>query len=115
MRKLKETALYRDERGGPMAEYLPLLALISVVVIFAITLFGGAVSDLLGGGECPDGSFEKTHIMNVAVGDKKDALAEDDKGNGDGVVCWKEEAHGEKGLPGEGNTGKNANVKDNNS
>lgn len=100
----------RNERGLAMAEYTPLLAVIALGIFFSVSYFGGAVSDLLGGGECPGGDWGKHHVMNVTSGDKKQALDEDEKGNRDGMVCTKKPNGG-----GNGNSGNNQNVKDNNS
>lgn len=93
-----------------MAEYAPLLAVISLVVFFAVSYFGGAVSDIFGGANCPNGGgWEKTPTWAVVNGDKKSAYEEDEKGNHDGMVCTKAPNGG-----GNGNQGNNSNVKDNN-
>lgn len=97
-----------------MAEYLPLLSVIALVVIFAINWFAGAVYDTFGA-DCPAGQWDKMHIGFVENADKKQALETDQKGNDDGVVCVKSQAAAGKPLPGNGNQGNNQNVKDNNS
>lgn len=105
--------IHRDERGGPMAEYLPLLSVIAIVVIFAISFFGGAVNNLLGG-DCPAGQWDLVNVGFVqdSKHNQQDAIEADKDGNG--FVCVKSEAADGKGLPGGGNTGGNNNLKDNN-
>ncbi|MCH7892612.1 MAG: hypothetical protein IH921_14025 [Gemmatimonadetes bacterium] len=114
----------RAERAGLWVWAL-LLALVGVAifwrvstrlgsVIFALTFFADAVGDVFGA-DCPEGQWTKMHYAFVDEGDKKEAQATDEKGNGDGVVCVKNTANVGKPLPGEGNQGNNANVKDNNS
>lgn len=95
-----------------MAEYTPLLAVIALVIFFAVSYFGGAVSDTLGGGVCPGNGtdWSKQPVWDVQDGWKKEAIAEDRKGNKDGMVCTKNPDGG-----GGGNQGNNQNVKDNNS
>lgn len=69
------------------------------------------MSDTLGGGVCPGSGDDWTKQPTWAVvnADKKDAYAEDEKGNHDGMVCIKNP----NGEPGNGNQGNNQNVKDN--
>ena len=106
----------RDERGVAMAEYLPLLALIGLVVFFSVSFLGPWAANHLGiaalsveygeyvAGECPSGDWGlvddgqyKKNGQNVNV-------------NGDTKVCLKDIPGG-----GNGNTNNNSDVKDNNS
>jgi Flp pilus assembly pilin Flp len=105
----RTTGIGRNERGNAMAEYTPLLAVIALVIFFSVSYFGGTVSDLLGGSDCPGGDWGKHPIWKVEDGDKKQAIDEDKKGNHDGMVCTKNPNGG-----GHGNQGNNQNVKDNN-
>jgi Flp pilus assembly pilin Flp len=106
----------RDERGVAMAEYLPLLAVIAVVVMFALPALGGWVNDQLGigglsihygdyvAGECPDGNWALTNVADAPAKNGPDPNL-----NGDNYVCVKVDTGS-----GNGNTGQNANNKDNN-
>ena len=100
----------RDERGAVMAEYLPLLAVLGLVVFFSFSFLGPWAANHLGvaalsveygdyvAGECPSGDW---------------GLVDEgqDKNNGqDYYICLKEIPGG-----GNGNTNNNNNVKDNNS
>ena len=106
----------RDERGAVMAEYLPLLAVLGLVVFFSFSFLGPWAANHLGvaalsveygdyvAGECPSGDWglvdegqDKKNGQNVNV-------------NGDYYICLKEIPGG-----GNGNTNNNNNVKDNNS
>lgn len=110
-------AVVRDERGNAMVEYAPLLALIAVVVMFALPTLGNWINDELGvgglsieygdyvAGECPDGNWLLTH-----VDDAPQKNGPDPNQNGDNYVCIKDDTG-----DGNGNTGNNANNKDNNS
>lgn len=105
----RRKAVVSNERGLTVVEYTPLLAVIALVVFFALSALGGQVSDLLGGAECQaGGDWTKQHVWSVTNADKKQALDEDLKGNGDGMVCTKNPSGG-----GNGNQGNNQNVKDN--
>lgn len=107
-----------DERGLAMPEYTIILALIAVVVMFALPVFGGWVNDELGigglsveygdfvAGECPDGGWVLTH-----VDDAPEKNGPDPNQNGDNYVCVKS---GMGNGNGNGNSGQNANNKDNN-
>lgn len=99
----------RNERGVAMAEYLPLLAVIALILVVAYAMFGEAVRETLAG-ECRGerGGFEQTMVWDAD--DKKGAV--DANKNGNLTVCVKDEANDGRGLPGEGNTGNNNNVKD---
>jgi Flp pilus assembly pilin Flp len=109
----------RGERGVAMAEYLPLLAVIAVVVMFALPALGGWVNDQLGigglsihygdyvAGECPSGGdWVLTNVEDAPVKNGPDPNQ-----NGDNYVCVKS---GMGNGNGNGNSGQNANNKDNN-
>ncbi len=104
-----------DERGAAMAEYAPLLALISLVVMFSYAFAGPWVYDqlidasipLYGDSGCPAGQYQLTLDPPPANGVDRDL-------NGDAWYCIKEEANAGEDLPGNGNTEKNSDVKDNN-
>ncbi len=105
----------RDERGVAMAEYIPLLAVISLVVFFSFSYAGPWVYDqlidasipLYGDSGCPDGQYHLTQNPPPANGVDRDL-------NGDSWYCSKEEANAGTDLPGNGNNGNNADIKDNN-
>ncbi len=105
----------RDERGVAMAEYIPLLAVISLVVFFSFSYAGPWVYDqlidasipLFGDSGCPAGQYQLTLDPDPANGVDRDL-------NGDSWYCSKEEADPGTDLPGNGNNGNNADIKDNN-
>ena len=108
-----------DERGAVMAEYAPLIALLALAVIVSLSFFGPWVSNHLGvgglsieygdhvAGECPT-DWGMTHINSPEAQQKKNSQSVNQ--NGDNFVCIKNPSGG-----GGGNTGNNANVKDNDS
>ena len=108
-------ARLRNERGLAMAEYAPLLAVIALALFFSVSFFGPWVSDQLGvgglaieygdyvAGECPDGSWDLTHIDDAPAKNGPDPNQ-----NGDNYVCVKSDIGS-----GNGNSGQNANNKDN--
>ena len=112
-------ASLRDERGAAMVEYAPLLALIALAVLVSLSFFGPWVSDQLsvGGlsigygdyvaGECPT-DWGMAHIDSPEAKEKKNS--QNVNQNGDNYVCIKNPSGA-----GAGNTGNNANVKDNTS
>lgn len=103
-------ARLRSERGVAMAEYVSILAVIALVVLFGLAAMGNSVSDALGGADCQaGGDWTKQPVWAVDNGDKKQALDEDQKGNGDGWVCTKNPNGG-----GNGNQGNNSNIMENN-
>ena len=104
------TGSINDERGASMAEYMPLLGVVAILVIVAVTFLGPWVSEQLGDASvpfdpdsCPPG-WALTYANTV---DKK--TGQDVNMNGDPFVCVKHVAEN-----GEGNTGVGTNVKDNN-
>lgn len=106
--------LLGDERGAAFAEYTPLLAVIALLVIFALAFLGPAVadtfSDPFGGppkGDCPSGGYTLVHAGPL----KKNDIDVDVSGNQDGWYCTKSDMGDGNGN---GNTGNNQNVKDNN-
>ena len=104
-----------DERGVAMAEYLPLLAVIGLVVVFSFSYAGPWIHDqlidasvaLYGDSGCPAGGYQLTLDPTQANGIDRDL-------NGDGWYCSKTEANQGVDLPGNGNNGSNADIKDNN-
>ncbi len=102
--------LARDESGVAMAEYLPLLAVIALLVMFAVAFVGPWVGDQLVDAAvplygCPPPFALVTHEdpqLPSVHGVDRDL-------NGDGYLCV-QEVSGE----GNGNTGVRRNVKDNN-
>ncbi len=99
-----------DEHGAAMAEYLPLLAVIALLVMFAVSFVGpwvgGQLVDAavpLHGCPPPFALVTPKHPLPPSVhGVDRDL-------NGDGYLCVQE-------VPGKGNgnTGVRYNVKDNN-
>jgi Flp pilus assembly pilin Flp len=97
-----------DEHGAAMAEYVPLLAIIALLVMFAVAFVGPWASDqvidasvALDDSACPPGwklTWNTTSKKNGQVVDK----------NNDNMACVKY-------LPGDGdgNTGNIKNIKDN--
>ena len=106
----------RDERGVVMAEYLPLLAVLGLVVFFSFSFLGPWAANHLGvaalsveygdyvAGECPSGDW---YLVEEGQ-DKKSG--QNVNQNGDYYICDKQIPGG-----GNGNTNQNNNVKDNNS
>ena len=107
-------ARVRDERGVAMAEYLPLLAVIGLVVLFSFSYAGPWVHDqlidasiaLYGDSGCPEGGYHLTLDPAPANGVDRDL-------NGDSWYCSKDEANTGTDLPGNGNNNNNADIKDN--
>ena len=110
----------RDERGAAMAEYLPLLAVIGLVVFFSFSYAGPWAYDqlidasiaLYGDNGCPEGQYELMHESEM-YGVSMPSGADRDL-NEDGWYCMKTEASQDQDLPGNGNNGDNADIKDNN-
>ncbi|MBT2521299.1 Flp family type IVb pilin [Arthrobacter sp. ISL-28] len=50
------TRLHRNEKGATAVEYGIMVALIAVVIIVAVTLLGGTLSDLFQGVNCQIGT-----------------------------------------------------------
>ena len=97
-----------NEDGAAMAEYIPLLAVIAVIVVVAVSFVGPWVRETvidasvpLDNGACP------THwtLTSLPVPSKKNDHPIDK--NNDQMACV-------KNVSGNGNTGGGANVKDNN-
>ena len=102
------TGIIGDEHGAAMAEYLPLLAVIALLVMFAVAFVGPWVGNqvidasvALDDSACPPG-----WKLTWNTTPKKNGPGVDT--NNDGMACIKK-------LPGDGdgNTGKIKNVKDN--
>ncbi len=110
----------RDERAVAMAEYLPLLAVIGLVVFFSFAYAGPWAYDqlidasiaLYGDSGCPEGQYELIHESEM-YGVSMPNGADRDL-NEDGWYCMKTEASQDQDLPGNGNNGNNADIKDNN-
>jgi len=110
------TARLRNERGVSMVEYTFIVSLIAVALIGILSFLGSSINDQLGrgglsieygdyvAGECPDGNWDLTHIK-----DAPPKSGPDPNQNGDNYVCVKSDVGS-----GEGNSGQNANNKDNN-
>ncbi len=106
----------RDERGVAMAEYLPLLAVLGLVVFFSFSFLGPWAANHLGvaalsveygdyvAGECPSGDW---YLVEEGQNKKN---GQNVNQNGDYYICDKQIPGG-----GNGNTNQNNNVKDNNS
>lgn len=97
-----------DERGAAMAEYMPLLTVIALIVMFVLAFFGPWVGDRLidasvqlDNNACPTGWTPTKSELFKRNGQKADQ-------DGDGWACIKTIPGG-----GEGNTAKESNVKDN--
>jgi hypothetical protein len=103
-----------------MAEYLPLLAVIGLVVFFSFAYAGPWAYDqlidasipLFGDSGCPEGEYELIHESEM-YGVSMPNGADRDL-NEDGWYCMKTEASQDQDLPGNGNNGNNADIKDNN-
>ena len=108
-------AKLRNERGVSMLEYTFLIALIGVILVGILSFLGGWTYDELGvgglsirygdyvAGDCPDGNWDLTHIDDAPV-----KSGPDPNQNGDDYVCVKSDVGS-----GNGNSGQNANNKDN--
>ena len=101
------TGIIGDEHGAAMAEYLPPLAVIALLVMFAVAFVGPWVGDqvidasvALDDSACPPGWSLVTKIQAKKNGPNVDK-------NNDGMACVKND------IPGNGNTSANKNVKDN--
>jgi Flp pilus assembly pilin Flp len=111
-------ARLRNEHGNAMAEYAPLLAVIALGLFFSVSYFGPYVANHLGiaalsveygayvAGECPSGGF----ILTPDEGSLEKVNGKPVNVNGDTFICDKDVP----GDPGNGNTDKNHDVKDNN-
>lgn len=108
------TGPINDDHGAAMAEYMPLLAVIAVLVIFTVSFFGPWVSEQLVDASlpfdeygCPSGWDPRDVTSTTPPPTKKNGKSVDT--NGDHYVCVKD-------IPGngQGNTGGGQNVKDNN-
>ena len=102
--------LARDENGAAMAEYLPLLAVIALLVMFAVSFVGPWVGHQLVDAADPLHGCPPPFALAIR-GETSPPFAHgvDRDLNGDGYVCIQE-------VPGKGNgnTGVRYNVKDNN-
>lgn len=102
-----------NDHGAAMAEYMPLLAVIAVLVIFTVTFFGPWVSEQLVDASLPldaygcQSGWDPWNVRDGEPPAKKNGKPAN--ANGDYYVCVKD-------IPGngEGNTGDGENVKDNN-
>ncbi|MCH7844268.1 MAG: hypothetical protein IH850_00350 [Acidobacteria bacterium] len=102
--------LARDENGAAMAEYLPLLAVIALLVMFAVSFFGPWVGDQLVDAAVPlHGCPAPFRLVTPDDPLPPSVHGVDRDLNGDGYLCIQE-------VPGKGNgnTGVRYNVKDNN-
>ena len=102
--------LARDENGVAMAEYLPLLAVIALLVMFAVSFVGPWVGDQLVDAAVPlHGCPPAFGLVTHEDSQPPSAHGVDRDLNGDGYLCVQE-------VPGNGNgnTGVRYNVKDNN-
>jgi Flp pilus assembly pilin Flp len=98
----------RNQAGAAMAEYVPLLAVIALLVLFAVAFIGPWVAERLIDPTVPlDASACPTDwsLTQASLHKKNGQPADQD---GDGWAC-------SKTIPGngEGNTGNDDNVKDN--
>ena len=110
------TARLRNERGVSITEYSFIMAAIALALVSLISFFGPWVGNQLGvgglsirygdyvAGECPDGNWDLTHIDDAPV-----KSGPDPNQNGDNYICVKNVDPD----TGNGNTGQNANNKDN--
>ena len=110
------TARLHNERGVSMVEYTFIISLIAVALVGILSFFGDSINDQLGqgglsirygdyvAGECPEGNWDLTH-----VDDAPEKSGPDPNQNSDNYVCVKSDVGS-----GEGNSGQNANNKDNN-
>ncbi len=92
-----------------MAEYLPLLAVIALLVMFAVAFVGPWVGDQLGDAAAPLHGCPPAFALVTPDPPPPSAHGVDRDLNGDGYLCVQE-------VPGngDGNTGVRYNVKDNN-
>ena len=113
-------ARLRNENGVAMAEYAPILAVIAFTVFFSFAYVGPWVVDQLvdaivpfyGDAGCPEGGFHL--VQPTPKNPLPPANGVDRDLNKDGWYCIKTEANTGTQLPGNGNTGNNSDVKDNN-
>ena len=107
------TGPINNDHGAAMAEYMPLLAVIAVLVIFTVTFFGPWVSEQLVDASLPfdeygcQSGWDPWDVRKGPPPAKKNGKPANT--NGDDYVCVKD-------IPGngQGNTGGGQNVKDNN-
>ena len=102
------TGVINDEHGASMAEYIPLIGLIAILAIIAVTFLGPWVSDQLGDATVPLDPDACPTGWSLAYADVEKTKDRAVNKNGDPYVC-------EKAIPGngKGNTGEKKNVKDN--
>jgi hypothetical protein len=108
------------QRGGSgHGRHAPILALIAFTVFFSFAYAGpwvydqliDAVVPLYGDAGCPDGGF---HLVQPTPGNPlPPANGADRDLNKDGWYCIKTEANTGTDLPGNGNSNKNSDIKDN--
>ena len=102
--------LARNENGVAMAEYLPLLAVIALLVMFAVAFVGPWVGDQLVDAAVPLHGCPPAFGLVTSEDPQPPSVHGVDRDlNGDGYLCVQE-------VPGRGNgnTGVRYNVKDNN-
>jgi Flp pilus assembly pilin Flp len=100
-----------NEHGAAMAEYVPLLAVIALLLVFAVSFFGPWVSERLLDATAPLHGCPPPFTLSYPDSSIPPPTAHgvDRDLNGDGYLCVQE-------IPanGNGNTGISYNVKDNN-
>jgi Flp pilus assembly pilin Flp len=98
-----------NERGAAMAEYVPLLAVIALLLVFAISFFGPWVSERLLNAAAPLHGCPPPFALTM---DRKHMPPGVDRDlNEDGWLCIQQVRGNGNGK---GNTGHTYNIKDNN-
>jgi Flp pilus assembly pilin Flp len=99
----------KNEHGAAMAEYVPLLAVIALLLVFAISFFGPWVSERLLDAAAPLHGCPPPFTLTYPDSPPPTAHGVDRDLNGDGYLCVQVIR-----ASGNGNTGEKVNVKDNN-
>lgn len=107
--KARRAELAGNDHGAAMAEYMPLLAVIALLIFFAVSFIGPWVSERLLDAAAPLHGCPPPFTLTMDRAHMPPGVDRDL--NGDGWLCMQEVPGNGNGK---GNTGHTYNVKDNN-